>query len=345
MGENIKVLIVDDAAFMRKAIGDVLGRDPDIEVVGTARNGLEGLEAIKTLAPDVITLDIDMPVMDGLTSIRHIMIESPVPVVVLSSLFTDGAITFDALRLGVVDFIPKPSGAVSTDIEKSQTQLIDRIKMASSVNLENIRRVRLLNWDINERLSARYGYVQLDYLLALGTTLSGPNTVIRLLSNLPPRLPAAVVVVQEISPKIIGAFAKQFDASVPWRVRVAEDGLPIEQGTCYISSYERPFRIETSVDDGPCLHLTDNAAMPLDLLFSSAADVFHQNTIGVLLTGIGEDGARGFAHIRETQGVTLAQDSQCCVYPNLTHNAIQKGTVDIVLDELKLPQAIASIMT
>jgi two-component system chemotaxis response regulator CheB len=345
MGENIKVLIVDDAAFMRKAIGEVLGRDPDIEVVGTARNGLEGLEAIKTLAPDVITLDIDMPVMDGLTSIRHIMIESPVPIVVLSSLFTDGAITFDALRLGVVDFIPKPSGAVSTDIEKSQTQLIDRIKMASSVNLENIRRVRLLNWDINERLSARYGYVQLDYLLALGTTLSGPNTVIRLLSNLPPRLPAAVVVVQEISPKIIGAFAKQFDASVPWRVRVAEDGLPIEQGTCYISSYERPFRIETSVDDGPCLHQTDDAAMPLDLLFSSAADVFHQNTIGVLLTGIGQDGARGFAHIRETQGVTLAQDSQCCVYPNLTHNAIQKGTVDIVLDELKLPQAIASIMT
>ena len=345
MGEIIKVLIVDDAAFMRKAIADVLGRDPQIEVVGTARNGLEGLEAIKKLRPDVITLDIDMPVMDGLTGIRHIMIESPVPIVVLSSLFTDGAITFDALRLGVVDFIPKPSGAVSTDIEKSQNQLIDRIKLASSVNLENIRRVRLLNYDINDRLSARYGYVQLDYLLALGTTLSGPNTVIRLLSNLPPRLPAAVVVVQEISPKILAAFAKQFDASVPWRVRVAGAGLPIEQGTCYISSYERPFRIQTTAESGPCLRQASDSAMPLDQLFSSAADVFHQNTIGVLLTGIGEDGARGFAHIREAEGVTLAQDTQCCVYPNLTHNAIQKGAVDIVLDELKLPQAIASIMT
>jgi len=345
MGEKIKVLIVDDAAFMRKAIADVLGRDPQIEVVGTARNGLEGLEAIKRLRPDVITLDIDMPVMDGLTGIRHIMIESPVPIVVLSSLFTDGAITFDALRLGVVDFIPKPSGAVSTDIEKSQNQLIDRIKLASSVNLANIRRVRLFNFDINDRLSARYGYVPLDYLLALGTTLSGPNTVIRLLSNLPPRLPAAVVVVQEISPKIIAAFAKQFDASVPWRVRVADDGMPIEQGTCYISSYEKPFRIQTTAENGPFLSQAGDAAMPLDLLFSSAADVFHQNTIGVLLTGIGEDGARGFAHIRETAGVTLAQDTRCCVYPNLTHNAIQKGTVDIVLDELKLPQAIASIMT
>ena len=345
MGEKIKVLIVDDAAFMRKAIADVLGRDPEIEVVGTARNGLEGLKAIKTLRPDVITLDIDMPVMDGLTGIRHIMIESPVPIVILSSLFTDGAITFDALRLGVVDFIPKPSGAVSTDIEKSQSQLIDRIKLASSVNLENVRRVRLLSYDINERLSARYGYAQLEYLLTLGTTLSGPNTVIRLLSNLPPRLPAAVVVVQEISPKIITAFARQFDASVPWRVRVAEDGLPIEQGTCYISSYERPVRIQATAGSGPCLSQVDEAAMPLDLLFSSAADVFHQNTIGVLLTGTGQDGARGFAQIRETEGVTLAQDTQCCVYPNLTHNAIHSGTVDIVLDELKLPQAIASIMT
>ncbi len=344
MGDKIKVLIVDDAAFMRKAIAEVLSHDPELEVVGTARNGLEGLSAIKALRPDVITLDIDMPVMDGLTGIRHIMIESPVPIVVLSSLFTDGAITFDALRLGVVDFIPKPSGAVSTDIEKSQRQLIDRIKIASSVNLDNIRRVRLLNFDINERLSARYGYQQLDYLLTLGTTLSGPNTVIRLLSNLPPRLPTAVVVVQEISPKIITTFAEQFDASVPWRVRVAEDDMPIEQGTCYLSSYENAFRIQTTANGAACLKQAGDVATPLDLLFSSAADVFHQNTIGVLLTGIGEDGARGFAHIREAEGVTLAQDTQCCVYPNLTHNAIQQGTVDIVLDELKLPQAIASIM-
>ena len=234
---------------------------------------------------------------------------------------------------------------MSTDIEKSQRQLIDRIKIASSVNLDNIRRVRLLDFDINERLSARYGYQQLDYLLTLGTTLSGPNTVIRLLSNLPPRLPAAVVVVQEISPKIITTFAEQFDASVPWRVRVAEDDMPIEQGTCYISSYENAFSIQTTGDGKPCLKQAGQITAPLDLLFSSAADVFHQNTIGVLLTGIGEDGARGFAHIRETEGVTLAQDIHCCVYPNLTHNAIQQGTVDIVLDELKLPQAIASIMT
>ena len=110
VAKKIKVLIVDDAAFMRKAILSMLESDAQIEVVGTAANGKEGLEQIAKLQPDVVTLDIDMPVMDGITSIRHIMIKSPVPVVVLSSLFSDGAITFDALRLGVVDFIPKPSG-------------------------------------------------------------------------------------------------------------------------------------------------------------------------------------------------------------------------------------------
>ncbi len=342
--EAIKVLVVDDAAFMRKAIVDVLATDTRLNVVGTARNGQEGLELIRPLAPDVVTLDIDMPVMDGLTSIRHIMIASPVPIVVLSSLFSDGAITFDALRLGVVDFIPKASGAVSTDIEQSRQQLIDRIKLASAVNLDNIRRVRLNRWDRPTLFSDLYGYHPLEYLLTLGTTLSGPNTVIRMLANLPPTLPAAVVAVQEISPKIIGAFVEQFDASVPWRIREARDGMPIEQGTCYISSYQNAVRIGTNTGGTPCLQAAGTSAVPLDMLFTSAAEVFQQNTVGVLLTGIGNDGAEGFGQIRECSGVTLAQDTQCCVYPNLTHNAIQQGTVDIVLDEIELPQAISSIM-
>ena len=344
MQEEIKVLIIDDAAFMRKAIMDVLESDTQIDIIGTARNGQEGLEKIKTLQPDVVTLDIDMPIMDGLTSIRHIMIESPVPIVVLSSLFSDGAITFDALRLGVVDFIPKPSGAVSADIDQSRQELIDRIKLASAVNLDNIRRVRLNRWSRQADLSALNDDNPLEFLLTLGTTLSGPNTVIRMLAGLPPVLPAAVVAVQEISPKIIGAFVKQFDASMPWRIREAQDGVTIEQGTCYISSYQNTVRVEADTDGSHRLRVGETAANPLDILFTSAADSFQQNAVGVLLTGIGSDGAEGLAHIREADGVTLAQDTQCCVYPNLTHNAIQQGTVDIVLDEIELPQAITSIM-
>jgi two-component system chemotaxis response regulator CheB len=157
MEEKLKVLVVDDASFMIKAVSEFLESDPGIEVVGSAKNGLEGIEKIKELHPDVITLDIDMPVMDGISAMRHIMIESPVPVVVLSSLSGDGSITFEALRLGVVDFVPKPSGAISADINSSKQQIIDRLKIAHSVNFENIRRVKLSNWDVKEISADRYG--------------------------------------------------------------------------------------------------------------------------------------------------------------------------------------------
>ena len=343
--DSISVVVVDDAAFMRKAVTEILESDPGIRVVDTARNGLEGLEKIKALQPDVITLDIDMPVMDGLTTIRHLMIESQVPIVVLSSLFSDGAITFDALRLGVVDFVPKPSGAVSKNISNARQQLIDRIKIARSVNLDNIRRVRIPRWDAKEQLNERYGFRPLDYLLAVGTTLSGPNTVIRLLTRLSPTLPASVVVVQEISPKIIDAFIKKFDEHVPWRVDKARDGESLEQGTCYICSNEMSLWVETNGDSNPRLRVGEKVDQPLSLLFSSAAAVFRQHAIGLLLTGLGDDGADGLARIRAESGATIAQDSNCCVYPNLTDNAIERGTVDFVTDENRMADKVAEIMS
>jgi len=342
MDEPIKVLIVDDALFMRKAITEILQSDQSLNVVGTARDGLDGLEKIKTLHPHVVTLDIDMPRMDGLAAIRHIMIESPVPVVVLSSLFSDGAVTFEALRLGVVDFVPKPSGGISEDMDKSRRKIIDRVKIASSVNFDNIRRVRMIDGATDENLSVRKGLHPLEYLVTLGTSLSGPNTVIRLLTRLSPTLPAAMVVVQEIAPQILPAFVKKFDEHVPWTIEVAEDGQILEQGVCYICSNEKTMYIDRNESDQPCIHLENAADQPLNALFRSAAEVFKRNTIGVLLTGVGDDGADGFARIRELGGSTIAQDSQCCVYPNLTQHAIEKGTVSKIVDETQLPDAIAA---
>lgn len=338
--KKIKVLIVDDASFMRRAITNILGTDPLIEVVGTAKDGMEGLDKIKQLQPDVVTLDIDMPVMDGLTSIRHIMLESPVPVVVLSSLFSDGAITFEALRLGVVDFVPKPSGAISVNIDQAKNIIIDRTKMATSVNINNIRRVRLPHWDVRDQLSAMYQFRELDYIVAIGTNLSGPNTIIRLLTTLSPAIPAAVVVMKEISPKIIDAFVERFDEKVRWKVRVAEEGAVIEQGVCYVCSNVHSLEFRRNLDGEVCLKVAEAVADPLNKMFSSAARMFRQNTIGLLLTGTGRDGADGFVDIKAESGVTLAQDAKCCVYPNLTENAVEKGIVDMVLQENELPDAI-----
>ena len=342
---KVRVLVVDDAAFMIKAVSDILASDPQVEVVGSARNGQEGLEKIKELKPDVITLDVDMPVMDGLRTVRHIMIESPVPVVMLSSLFSDGAITFEALRLGVVDFLPKPSGAISRDIEEAKHLIIDRVKIAASINIFNIHRVKLIPWDSEDMLEERYAFQPLDYLVAIGTTLGGPNTVIRLLAQLPPKLPAAVIVQQEISLKIREAFVKKFDEHVGWKVEVARDGTLIEQGTCYIGSTEESVTVQVNEDGEASLRVSsESPARPLNDLFSSVSAIFESHAIGVLLTGVGDDGADGFAAIRSRSGTTIAQTTNTCVYPNLTEYAIERGTVDHVIDERDLADRIEASM-
>ncbi|NNG00773.1 MAG: response regulator [Desulfobacteraceae bacterium] len=345
MSEKIKVLIVDDALFMRKAITEIIESDPELEVVDTAKNGLVALEKIRLLKPDVITLDMDMPLMDGLTCIRHIMINCPVPIVVLSSMFGDGATTFDALRLGVVDFVPKPSGAVSRDIETAKKLIIDRIKIAAGVNMENIRRVRLEM--IDPRWSSpKQGPDEVPhYILTLGTSLSGPNTVIRLISQLPSSLPTAVVVVQEISNHVLPSFTKKFNEHTAWQVNVVTDNLRLKPGTCYIHSNENSLLIESDAQGKPIMSIKEHRSKPLDHLFNSAVDVFGPYTIGMMLTGIGSDGADGFRKIRENSGFTIAQNQQCCVYPNLTDNVINQGLVDFVLDERQLPETIEKIVT
>jgi two-component system chemotaxis response regulator CheB len=345
MDEPIKALIVDDALFMRKAISEILESDEQLQVVGTANDGLDGLDKIKELKPDVVTLDIDMPRMDGLAAIRHIMIESPVPVIVLSSLFSDGAVTFEALRLGVVDFVPKPSGAISEDMDKSRRQIIDRVKIASHVNFENIRRVRMGAQKVEGFAAQKKQATPPTHLIALGTSLSGPNTVIRLLTRLSPLLPASIVVVQEIAPQILPAFVERFNQHVPWRIEMARNGQVLEPGACYISSNKQALSIGTTDEDEPCLELGEPFEQPLNLLFSTASNCFHEHTIGMMLTGVGDDGAEGFAQIQKNKGTTIAQDMQCCVYPNLTQNAIDKGTVSTVVEEQHLPNAIeASIL-
>jgi two-component system, chemotaxis family, protein-glutamate methylesterase/glutaminase len=153
-------------------------------------------------------------------------------------------------------------------------------------------------------------------------------------------LPAAVVVVQEIAPQILQAFVEKFNEYAPWDIQVAQDGHVIEQGVCYICSNETSLCIERNENGQPCMVLGDAQDRPLNLLFETAADVFLDKTIGVMLTGIGDDGAEGFARIRGEGGVTIAQDMECCVYPNLTQHAIEMGTVTSIADEIQLPKAI-----
>ncbi|WP_417915755.1 chemotaxis protein CheB [Candidatus Electronema sp. JC] len=342
MDKKYKVLVVDDATFMTKAISDLLESDPEIEVIGVARNGLEGLKKIKELHPDVITLDIDMPVMDGLQAIRHIMIEAPVPIVVLSSLFSDGSITFEALRLGVVDFVAKPSGAISSDIHVAKQQIVDRIKLATAVNFQNIRRVRVRKNGASQTLPSASG--SLRSLVVIGTSLTGPNSFIRLMTRLEGGLPAAAVILLEISPKILPAFIEKFNEFASWKIAMAEDGAVIEQGVCYIQSNLLAVTVDFTEYGDPCFRIGDPTEHPLDTLFVSAAEAFREKTVGVLLTGYGDDGSEGFAAIQKQGGRTIAQSVDSCVYPNLTDSAIKRNRVDMVVEESRLAETISLLI-
>lgn len=342
MDKKYKVLVVDDATFMTKAISDLLESDAEIEVIGVARNGLEGLKKIKELRPDVITLDIDMPVMDGLQAIRHIMIEAPVPIVVLSSLFSDGSITFEALRLGVVDFVAKPSGAISSDIHVAKQQIVDRIKLATAVNFQNIRRVRVRKNGASQTLPSAAG--SLRSLAVIGTSLTGPNSFIRLMTRLEGGLPAAAVILLEISPKILPAFIEKFNEFASWKIAMAEDGAVIEQGVCYIQSNLLAVTVDFTEYGDPCFRIGDPTEHPLDTLFISAAEAFREKTVGVLLTGYGDDGSEGFAAIQKRGGKTVAQSVESCVYPNLTDSAIKRNRVDMVVEESRLAETISLLI-
>ncbi len=341
MGENIKILIVDDAAFIVKAVTEILEKDPDIEVVGVARTGREGLEKIKELKPDVVTLDVDMPIMDGISALRHIMIEAPTAVVMLSSLFTHGDITFEAMRLGVVDFLPKPSGAVSKNISDARREILDRVKIAKSMHLKNIHRVKVKKITNGDKFSETFPRQTPEFLVAVGTTLGGPNTIIRLMSQLSPDLPASVVITLEISPRIMPEFVKAFNDYTPWKIVIAKPGMELESGVGYIFAYEDPLIIESNKNNLPSFSKPDNGQRPLDGIFSSVAKNFGPNALGVLLTGIGDDGVKGFGEIKTCLGVTIAQNCHTCVYPNLSQCASESGFVDFIVESDSLCSRIS----
>lgn len=342
MKRSIKVLVVDDSYFMRKVISDILETDPQLTVVGTASDGAQGLKMIQSLQPDVVTLDIDMPGMNGLSMIRHIMIQCPLPIVVFSSLFCYGDVTFESLELGVIDFVPKPSGMVCEDRNHLHTTITDRVKNASGVNIGNVRRVTTRP---GHRNLGRLAHPSLDNIITVGAGLSGTNSVIRLVSQLSPKIPAAIVAMLEIAPQILPSFVKKFNERVHWDVALIEDRQLIKPGVCYIGSNENAARVRLNDQNTPCFRLEDKMADPLNVLFESAANVFNNATIGVLLAGLGDDGANGFSRIQICNGVTIAQNTDCCVFPNLTQNAINMGAVTQVVDEFHLPIAIDNYMT
>ncbi|MBN1572386.1 MAG: response regulator [Deltaproteobacteria bacterium] len=317
--KKIRVLIVDDADFMRRALTRILEADPDIEVVGYGKTGREGIDAIRELRPDVVTLDIDMPEMDGITALKHIMIKYPTPVVVVSALTHQGQITFESLRLGVVDFLPKPSGSVSRDMELQKEDLIRKIKIASAVDIEKVRRARIRAFE----KKGKRGAWSKKGILVIGTSLGGPNNLIRFISKLPEDFPLPIVVTQDISPVILESFVEKFDSVSPIRIRKAEDGVWLDASTAYISSLDKAVTFERNRSGDVVLRVNSSEGNSIDKMMVSAAEVMRSGTIGFLFAGAEDDGVKGLMKINDMGGETLMENGNSYIFPESQMGALK----------------------
>ena len=330
----LKVLVVDDSLLMQKVISDILQSDAQISVVGTARNGEEALAKIPSLEPDVVTLDVEMPVMNGLTAVRKIMEINPVPVVMISALTQKEAqLTLKALEFGAVDYVPKPAGQISLNMNSMKEEIILKIKTAATAN------VRQMKFGVEENESTepvRTG----DRIIAIAASTGGPPALTHVLSHLPSNIPP-ILIVQHMPKGITKLFAEGLNRSCKFKVKEAEEGDYVQEGIAMIAPGGYHMTVtdtgRISLNQDPPINYVRPAA---DVMMNSVADVYGDSTIGVVLTGMGSDGAKGIKSIKNKGGITIAQDEKTCVIFGMPHVAIQTGCVDIIESLEGIPKAI-----
>jgi len=336
---KIRVLVVDDSAFMRKALREILESDPDLEVIDTARNGREALEKIASVKPDVVTLDINMPLMDGKTALARIMEENPLPVVIVSSLTREEApITMELLDMGAFDYVPKPSGTVSLDIHKVADEIVEKVKAAYRfrhriTQRRTFRRELRASRKPTERKTAKF-------VVAIGISTGGPATLIDILQDCEADRESAYLVVQHMPPQFTPSLAQRLSEYTPINFHHASHGQAILGGYGYLApggwhmkiTPER--RIKLFKDDSYIYYPS------VDVLFSSVAEVYCPNAIGVLLTGIGRDGAEGLLKMKERGCITLAESEETAVVYGMPAAAKELGAALEILPSYRIASAI-----
>lgn len=346
----ITVLVVDDSFFMRNMISDMLNSDPDIKVIDTAKNGKDALEKLEELKPDVITLDLVMPGLTGLETLKIIMSEYPTPVVMLSAYTAKGAaITIRCLDSGAIGFVLKPSGVVSMDIEKVKDELIEEIKKASRVNVKKIKSI-LTRKRIKQFLEPHV--VVKEKVVVIGASTGGPSALELVLSELPFNFPAAILVVQHMPAKFTRSFAERLDRESELSVKQAEDGDVIEPGKAYVAPGDSHMRVKNKKIKGKVRAVISLNKKPLvhglrpsiDVTMKSVAEVYGENAVGVLLTGMGEDGVEGMDAIKTKGGKTIAQDEATSLIYGMPKKVVENGDADHVLPVFKISQEIIHLL-
>lgn len=350
----IKVLVVDDSIFMRKIISDMLNEEKDIEIVGVAKNGREAVEMTIKLKPDIVTLDVEMPVMNGLEALKIIMKEAPTKVIMVSSLTKEGAKeTIEALNSGAFDFLPKPSGSISLDIRKVKNELVEKIRAAKDSDIkiltkpykeDKIKLSKFVKTTSTERVSG----VQKEKVVAIGISTGGPKALQNIIPEISADIEAAVLIVQHMPPKFTKSLADRLDLLSNIKVKEAEDGDKIKKGHAYVApgDYHMTVKEENGEKVIKLNHEeTHTGHRPsVNVLFKSVAEVYGKNAVGVIMTGMGADGAEYLKKIKEAGGKTIGQSKDTCVVYGMPRVAYEIGAVDEVVDLEKIPDKIEELL-
>lgn len=341
----IRVLIIDDSALVRKMLKEMLQADPDIEVVGTASDPYDAREKIKKLKPDVLTLDVEMPKMDGITFLANLMRLHPMPVLMVSSLTVKGAdVILQALEFGAIDYVTKPKIDLAHSLEQYSEEIISKIKVAAATKVRAlIKKPSEMNLSVQEKMNAdavinktagKRHFTTTESIIAIGASTGGTEAIKEVLMALPATAPGTVIT-QHIPAAFSEAFALRLDRASAMKVCEARDGQQILPGHAYVAPGDKHLLV---VRDGARYHCKlDSGALvnrhkpAVDVLFRSVAQCAGKNATGVLLTGMGDDGAQGLKELQTSGAVTIAQDEASSVVWGMPGSAVKLGAADRVL--------------
>lgn len=348
-GFNVKrVLIVDDSAFMRKVISDLLQNEPQCKVIGIAKNGEEGLQKVQELQPDVVLLDIEMPIMNGLEMLEQLMKVNPVPVIIVSILAMEGAqTTIRALELGAVDFITKPTNIFRMNQKTVKEEIVQKILMAATIQPARLKGLQSMqgpkkNTQINQRLMPLEGK-KTHGIVAIGVSTGGPRALQQVIPLIPKEIEASFLIVQHMPAGFTKSLAERLNQISQIRVKEAEEGDILQRGVAYIAPGDYHMQVEEhKVSNQYVIHLSKNPPVgghrpSVDEMMRSLVDIRIKKMVGVIMTGMGSDGTKGMTHLKQKRNIfTIAQDEASCVVYGMPKAAVEAGIIDeiVPLDEI-----------
>jgi two-component system chemotaxis response regulator CheB len=344
----IGVLVVDDSAFMRRAIVKMLEAEDDISVIATARNGEEAVTKTFSLHPDVVTMDVEMPGVDGLEAVRRIVAQAHVPIIMVSAHTREGAeITFRALELGAVDFVAKPDAAY-TNIEDAARDLVEKVRGCTGARVRSVPQPRHPERGERERATSKDRPQTAFACVAIGASTGGPVALTQIVPELPENLPAAVLIVQHMPAGFTGPLAQRLDVLAKIPVREGSDGMVLETGTVTIAPAGRSLALRQA-GKRVSLHLSDDPGGALhvpsvDALGLAVAEAYAGESLGVILTGMGRDGVVGLRRIKERGGYVLGQDEASCVVYGMPRAAALAGLIDRVAPLAEIPGIVCGLL-